>query len=136
MHGTPIIPKAQYHCRHEQMISTLTKVVFPMLDCEIDDGCFAVIPASHKSNFVRPWGTHPEENPPLRPVPARAGDAIMFTEALAHGSMVNTSGRPRRTLYYCYSIGYMPDWTDQGLDYSDGFADCLSPRRRELLLLK
>ena len=50
--------------------------------------------------------------------------------------MVNTSGRPRRTLYYCYSIGYMPDWADQGLHYSDGFADCLSPQRRELLLLK
>ena len=56
MHGTPIIPKCQYHCRNGQMISTLTKVVFPLLDCEAEDGCFAVIPGAHKSNFPRPWG--------------------------------------------------------------------------------
>ena len=33
MHGTPIISKCQYHCRNGQMVSTLTKVVFPMLAC-------------------------------------------------------------------------------------------------------
>jgi len=102
MHGTPIIPKCQYHCRNGQMVSTLTKAVFPLLDCAEEDGCFAVIPGAHKSNFPRPWGHHPDENPALQAVPAAAGDAIIFTEALTHGSLVNTSGRPRRTLYYCY----------------------------------
>ena len=29
MNGTPIIPKCQYHCRNGQMVSTLTKAVFP-----------------------------------------------------------------------------------------------------------
>ena len=108
MHGTPIIPKCQYHCRNGQMVSTLTKAVFPMLDCGVEDGCFAVVPGAHKSNFPRPWGHHPAETPVLAPVPAKAGDAIVFTEALTHGSTINVSGRPRRTLYYCYSIGYMP----------------------------
>ena len=136
MHGTPIIPKCQYHCRNGQMVSTLTKVVFPMLDCEPEDGCFAVIPGAHKSNFPRPWGNHPEENPPLTPVSARAGDAIIFTEALTHGSTVNTSGRPRRSLYFCYSIGYMPDWGGQGLVFSAGFAGRLSASRQALLRLK
>lgn len=136
MHGTPIIPKCQYHCRNGQMVSTLTKVVFPMLDCAAEDGCFAVIPGAHKSNFARPWGNHPEENPPLIPVPAKAGDAIVFTEALTHGSTVNTSGRPRRTLYYCYSIGYMPDWGGQHLRFSDGLAGRLSPAQQEILRLK
>ncbi len=101
MHGTPIISKCQYHCRNGQMVSTLTKAVFPMLDCGPEDGCFAVIPGAHKSNFPRPWGPEPAENPVLTPVPAKAGDAIIFTEALTHGSVVNTSGRARRTLYYC-----------------------------------
>ena len=32
MNGTPIIPKCQYHCRNGQMVSTLTKAVFPLLD--------------------------------------------------------------------------------------------------------
>ncbi|NKB67997.1 MAG: hypothetical protein GKR89_13130 [Candidatus Latescibacteria bacterium] len=136
MHGTPIIPKCQYHCRNGQMVSTLTKVVFPMLDCVAEDGCFAVIPGAHKSNFPRPWGGHPEENPPLSPVPAKAGDAIIFTEALTHGSTVNTSGRPRRTLYYCYSIGYMPDWGGQHLRFSEGLGHRLSPAQEEILRLK
>ena len=54
MHGTPIIPKCQYHCRNGQMVSTLTKAVFPLIDCAAEDGCFAVIPGAHKSNFPRP----------------------------------------------------------------------------------
>ena len=108
-HNTPISYKCQYHFRDGEMISTLTKAVFPLIDCRIEDGCFAAIPGSHKSNFNRPWGNHPDENPVFIPILADVGDAIIFTEALTHGSMVNTSGRPRRTLYYCYSVGYMPD---------------------------
>ncbi len=136
MEGTPINPKCQYRCRNGQMISTLTKVVYPLLNCEEEDGCFAVIPGSHKSNFPRPWGRHPEENPALTPVPACAGDAIIFTEALTHGSMVNTSGRPRRTLYYCYSIGYMPDWGGQGLHFSGDLEGRLSEEQKEIVRLK
>ena len=136
MHGTPIIPKCQYHCRNGQMVSTLTKAVFPMLDGDVEDGCFAVIPGAHKSNFPKPWGNHPDENPVLTPIPAKAGDAIIFTEALTHGSMVNISGRPRRTLYYCYSIGYMPDWGGQGLHFSDHIMDNLSEEQREIIRLK
>ncbi len=136
MHGTPIIPKCQYHCRNGQMVSTLTKAVFPMLDCDVEDGCFAAVPGAHKSNFPRPWGNHPDETPVLAPVPARAGDAIVFTEALTHGSTINVSGRPRRTLYYCYSIGYMPDWGGQGLRFSDRVMDGLTEAQREIIELK
>ena len=136
MHGTPIIPKCQYHCRNGQMVSTLTKAVFPLLDCAAEDGCFAVIPGAHKSNFPKPWGNHPDENPGLQGVPAQAGDAIIFTEALTHGSLVNTSGRPRRTLYYCYSIGYMPDWGGQHLRFSDEIYRDLPVHQHEILQLK
>ena len=136
MHGTPIIPKCQYRCENGQMVSSLTKAVFPMLDCDVEDGCFAVIPGAHKSNFKKPWGNHPDENPPLTPIPAKAGDAIIFTEALTHGSVVNTSHRPRRTLYYCYSTGYMPDWGGQGLHFSDQVMEPLSDVQKEILALK
>ncbi len=136
MHGTPLIPKCQYHCKNGEMVSTLTKAVFPMLDCSVEDGCFAVIPGAHKSNFRKPWGNHPDENPVLMPVPASAGDAIIFTEALTHGSVVNTSGNRRRTLYYCYSIGYMPDWGGQGLHFSEDVMSGLSAAQQANLALK
>jgi len=70
------------------------------------------------------------------PVDAEPGDCIVFTEALAHGSLVNQSGRPRRTLYFCYSVGYMPDWGNLGLSFSDGFLDKLSPAQAEIVRLK
>ena len=118
------------------MVSTLTKAVFPMLDCDMEDGCFAVIPGAHKSNFAKPWGSHPDENPVLTPIPAKAGDAIIFTEALTHGSVINVSGKPRRTLYYCYSIGYMPDWGGQGLHFSPNVMDSLNESQQSILHLK
>ena len=136
MHATPIISKCQYHCRNGQMVSTLTKAVFPMIDCEVEDGCFAAIPGAHKSNFPRPWGDHPDENPALTPIPANAGDAIIFTEALTHGSVMNTSGRRRRTVFFCYSIGYMPDWGGQGLVFSDRVMDSLNDAQQDILRLK
>ena len=72
----------------------------------------------------------------LVPVPAKAGDAIIFTEALTHGSTVNTSGKPRHTIYYCYSISWMPDWGSQDLSFSDGFGDRLNESRRELIAVR
>ena len=135
-HNTPISYKCQYHFRDGEMISTLTKAVFPLIDCRIEDGCFAAIPGSHKSNFNRPWGNHPDENPVFIPILADVGDAIIFTEALTHGSMVNTSGRSRRTLYYCYSVGYMPDWGGQGLAFSDHAMKGLTEAQKEIICLK
>ena len=135
-HNIPISYKCQYHCRNGEMVSTLTKAVFPLMDCDVADGCFAGIPGSHKSNFTRPWGGHPDENPVFAPIPANAGDAIIFTEALTHGSMLNLSGRPRRTLYYCYSVGYMPDWGGQGLVFSDRVMEGLTEAQQAIIRVK
>jgi ectoine hydroxylase-related dioxygenase (phytanoyl-CoA dioxygenase family) len=136
MGGTPIHPKAAYMCHGGQIFSILTKATFPIRNHDVEDGCFAVIPGSHKANFKRPWSDHPDENPPLIPVPAQPGDAIVFTEALTHGSVVNTSGRTRRTIYCCYSAGYMPDWKKLHLSFSESFVDRLTPERREIVRLK
>jgi len=136
MAGSPLHPKATFMCHGGQMFSLLTKAVFPIVNNEIEDGCFAAIPGSHKANYGRPFGDHPDENPPLVPIPAKAGDAIIFTEAMTHGSYVNTSGRPRRTIYYCYSVGYMPDWGNLGLTFTPEFANQLDERRQDIIRLK
>jgi hypothetical protein len=136
MHGTPIIDKCQYRCESGQIVSTLTKAVFPMLDASAEDGCFAAIPGSHKSNFEKPWGRHPDENPALIPIRAKAGDCIIFTEAMTHGSLTNTSGNPRRTVYFCYSVGWMPDWGGQHLTFSNHVNDGLTERQQEIIRLK
>ncbi len=63
MHGTPIIDKCQYRCENGQIVSTLTKAVFPTLDCGPEDGCFAVIPGSHKSTSQGPGDSIPKRIP-------------------------------------------------------------------------
>ena len=137
-HGTPLVPQASYRYHNGQIISTLTKAVFPLLDCNEDDGCFAVIPGSHKSNFERPWGDHhhPELCPVVEPVPANAGDCIIFSEALSHGSTVNKSGNNKSTLYYCYSIGWMPDWDDELYFSKDILEKLTSEKRRRIIKIK
>jgi hypothetical protein len=133
--GTPLVSCCQFRYHNGGFFCPLVKVVYPLLDCGPGDGCFAVIPGSHKSNFLRPYGGHPDEIPCKVPVPARAGDAILFTEALCHGSMVNTSGRRRRTLYYAYSVKYMSNWNDgpQVFTFSDELRSRLSERQRALV---
>ena len=135
MGGTPMVPQAPYAVLGGAIYSPLTKAVFPLVKCRPEDGCFAAIPGSHKSSFPRPWGNHPLENPPLVPVQADPGDAIIFSEAMTHGSMVNTSGRLRRTLYFCYSQSWTTDWTNQGLRFSAALLDRLTPERRAILRL-
>ena len=136
MGATPLHPKATYMYSNGQMFSTLTKAVFPIQNNGVDDGCFAVVPGSHKANFRRPFGDHPLDNPTLIPVAGEAGDAIVFTEALTHGSVLNVSGRPRRTIYFCYSVGFMPDWGKLGLSFTEGFLSQLTERQREVVRLK
>lgn len=136
MGAKPIHPKCMYACDGDQIASTLTKAVFPLAGTNEKDGCFAAIPGSHKSNFVRPFGDHPDENPPLVPIATKPGDVIVFTEALAHGSLVNRSGALRRTLFYCYSVGYMPDWGRLGLQFSDPFLSRLNDTRHEIVRRK
>jgi hypothetical protein len=135
MGGTPIHPKANYSCRNGEIFSLLTKVVYPLRNHDVDDGCFAVIPGSHKANFPTP-ANQAGADQGLVPIPARPGDAIIFTEALTHGSCINRSGRPRRTLYFCYSVGYMPDWTKYKLHFSERLYAEVNDAQREVLRLK
>jgi ectoine hydroxylase-related dioxygenase (phytanoyl-CoA dioxygenase family) len=135
MGGTPLHPKATYDCRNGEIFSLLTKAVYPLLNHRVEDGCFAVVPGSHKANFPRP--TDPKDIADgLVPIPASPGDAIVFTEALTHGSCINRSGLPRRTLYFCYSVGYMPDWTKYKLHFTDELYARVNASQREILRLK
>ena len=136
MGASPIHPKATYQCRNGEIYSCLTKAVFPIANHTLEDGCFAVIPGSHKSNFPSPFGADPEKHPTLMPLETVPGDAIVFTEAMAHGSVRNVSGKPRRSIFLCYSVGYMPDWTKLNLRFSDRFVNSLDERKKEIVRLK
>lgn len=84
----------------------LLAVTFELYDTHPNDGGFCCIPGTHKANLPLPkaWqdlskGVHGA----VTRVPARPGDAIVFTEALTHGTLPWTVDAPRSTLFYKFS---------------------------------
>lgn len=133
--NTPLTPSCQFRSHDGRFFSTLMKAVFTLTDQGVADGCFSVIPGSHKSEYPNPYGTEPDDVPVREPVPCQAGDAILFTEALTHGSEVNRTGKPRRTLYYAYSPCWVADWTARDAA-SDDLLALGDARQRDLLVVK
>ena len=76
-----------------------------------------------------------KNNKLLRHVDVKPGDAVIFTEALAHGSMINKTNKVRRVLSYCYSVGYMPDWTKFRLEYSKEYLKKAPKKIKKLIKL-
>jgi hypothetical protein len=133
--NTPLTASCQFRAHDGRFFTTLMKAVFPLADQGVEDGCFSVVPGSHKSNYPNPFGKEPDDIPVREPIPCRAGDAVLFTEALTHGSEVNRTGKPRRTLYYAYSPCWAADWSQRDAP-SEALLSRVSERQRDLLVLK
>jgi hypothetical protein len=105
-----------YSCKNGQIRTGLTVVSFALSDTPADGGGFACIPGSHKANFTLPEFNDAffageliqlEEAPDLiRNVPVRAGDVLVFTEALAHAATPWQGADPRWALLF----KYCPAW--------------------------
>lgn len=107
--GTPWDPIGYYRVTDGVIHCGLTVVSYALCDVGSDDGGFVVVPGSHKSGFRRPEGlVDPEDcRPLLQHVPHRAGSAIIFTEALTHGTLPWTADHERRAVLYRYTPGHM-----------------------------
>ena len=124
-----------YHYRNGRMSNGLTVVTWFLTPAPAGAGGFACVPASHKSNFDA--GDIPEEVRSFeRPAPyvvqpaVEAGDALIFTEAVIHGTMAWRSPTERRALLFKYSPGHSSwarDW------YGRFDPGELSPRQRRML---
>jgi hypothetical protein len=108
LHGgsTPFNPSMYYHFRDGRMYNGLIVVAYNLKDVGPKDGGLGCITGSHKSNFPFPgeWKDMSEElHPSVRTVIGSAGSAVIFTEALTHGSLPWRGKSERRTLFYKYS---------------------------------
>jgi len=103
--GTPYRPDQFYHCRDGQMHNGLTVVSYALTDVKPGDGGFCCVPGSHKANFPCPAEVRRFEINPgcVVHVPIRAGSALIFTEALTHGTLDWAAQYERRALLYKYS---------------------------------
>jgi ectoine hydroxylase-related dioxygenase (phytanoyl-CoA dioxygenase family) len=122
---------AWYSVRNGCISAGLTVVSFALTDVSASDGGFVCVAGSHKANFPCPFvdAASDEQHPYMTHAELRAGDAVIFTEALTHGSLTWTNSSPRRALFYKYAPGQSAwlsyQWTPEELS-------ALTPRQRAL----
>jgi hypothetical protein len=106
LHGGPVpFDPAQYFVvRDGAMQCGLVAVQWALTDHWPGNGGFCCIPGSHRSAFPVPTDIT-MQHAVVREVPMRAGDVVVFTEALVHGTLPWTAEHQRRTVLYKYSPG-------------------------------
>ena len=104
--GTPYDPAQYYHAYHDRMYNGLTVASYALASIGPGQGGFCGIPGSHKASFPRP-ATIDLSSPLVRQVPMDAGDCVIFTEALTHGTLPWTATHHRRSLFFKYSPKHM-----------------------------
>ena len=70
-----------------------------------ENGCLCVVPGSHRHGPIEAAGASHALDVPLEhgtPVPASAGDVVLFNYLTIHGSGVNASARTRRNVLFQY----------------------------------
>ena len=98
--------KYTYAFRNGRIDCMMVRMIYFIHDNDAANGAFTVLPGSHKSNVACPYDSNPDLEPGTISLEVKAGDAILFTEALRHGGRTNLSSQTRKTLH----VGYGPHW--------------------------
>lgn len=103
--GAPFDPSQFYRFQDGRFYNGLTVVAYNLCDVHPGDGGFGCVPGSHKSNYPFPdeWKELENFQSFMRAVTGPAGTAIIFTEALTHGTLPWHGAGERRTLFFKYS---------------------------------
>jgi hypothetical protein len=109
-----------YRCTNGRMFNGLVAVGFELETVPKGAGGFACVPGSHKASFELPadWKrakTQAQIPACVDRVEACAGDAIIFTEAAAHGTVPWEGEGRRHTAFYKYcphAVAWAPCYYD------------------------
>ncbi len=107
-------PGEYYPFRDDQIYNGFVVVAWNLSDTGPGLGGFCCIPGSHKSNYKLPQQIDeaPEQAACVVMPSAPAGSAILFSEALTHGTAAWQAKHERRSLLYKYCVSHMA-WTSQ-----------------------
>jgi len=131
-HHAGMFEHACYYVTHgPKMHNGLVVVSYSLTDIEAGAGGFCCIPGSHKATFQMPGKWYNlEDNPLVQQIPQRAGDAVIFTESLTHGTWPwSDPNAQRRSVLMKYCPHYM-QWAD-GVMSSE--IDGLTERQRVIM---
>lgn len=137
--GQDAVVRNQYRFVNNKFRCGQVNILTALTDVGPGDGGTLVIPGSHKANFMHPtvkenW----DENKGYLSLPAgaievnlKAGDSLLFVDALMHGATARTNPGERRVVIYRYG----PIWgsTRHGFQYSEELLARLTPERRKIL---
>ncbi len=136
----PWTKRCQYHFSNGNFNCGQVNMLLALTDIGPGDGGTMVVPGSHKSNFRHPDlnknGMRPEGNSVdgvegAVEIFMEAGDAILFVDAIAHGSALRKNAGERRIVVYRYgpSWGFFRD----GYRPSPELLARLTPERRKIV---
>ena len=138
--GQNAIVRNQYRVVNGLFRCGQVNILLALTDVGPGDGGTMVIPGSHKANFNHPeiargnhedWVKNKRQPAGAIEVHLKAGDALMFVDALMHGATERTTPGERRVVIYRYG----PTWgtTRYGYQYSPELLSRLTPERRTIL---
>lgn len=121
--GPGFDPNQYYIYRHGKIHCGLTVVTFQLTDVNEGDGGLIVIPGSHKSNLPCPqeMRRYQKYQEHVRQIVCKAGDVVIFTEAVTHGTLPWKANHQRRSILTRYTAGNLayvpaypiPEWADE-----------------------
>lgn len=135
--GTPYQPSCSYHCRNGELHNGMIVVSFALTDVNAGDGGFCVVPGSHKSNFRLPaeltsYAQLAGDGALAQPA-VRAGDVVIFSEAVAHGTLDWVSPNERRVVMLKYCPGHVAWGTEYLTARTPELLRSLNDRQRAIV---
>jgi hypothetical protein len=135
LHGN--FDNAPYFYREGTIFTGLCVIEYLLADEGPGDGGISVVSGSHKANLACPkemlrWEKYQEF---VTEINARAGDAVIFSEACTHGTLPWTADHQRRAILFKYNAGHM-SWGGGGVqDPLPAYWDELTEPQQAALLL-
>ena len=132
--GPGFDPHQYYIFQDGQMHNGLTVVSWQLTDVNPGDGGLCLIPGSHKCNFALPLGlkSYEQYQEFVKPITCKAGDVVIFTEAVTHGTMPWQSEHQRRSILIRYSPGNLA-YAKHYVSWPEAYVDGLSEEQRAVM---
>ncbi len=133
--------RTRFHVQNQRFHCNQVNVLIAWNDIGPGDGATMVVPASHKANFDHPdresyrmrdgEATSAEGVEGAIEVHLKAGDALIFTDAIMHGSAARRNPGQRRISVYRYGVS----WGRWRHPYrpSAALVERLNPRARQMV---
>lgn len=99
-----------YHASMDTMHNGLLGVIYSLLEPDPSSPTFCAIPGSHKAAFPTPPRFYTIDScPAVQAMYVEPGDAIIFNEALTHGTYLPELDPNKRGARRAIMVKYMPD---------------------------